>query len=78
MNWFKILDSTSRLLDLHAKSIIRISILMLIGIIVYGFSSLISAPATKASETLIWLYFITVVISFGVIIAVLYLANPPD
>ena len=78
MYWFKIIDSTSKLLDLHAKSIIRISILLLVGVIVYGFSLIVSAPITTASETFLWLYFITVVISFGVIVAVLYFANLSD
>lgn len=75
MDWLKIIDSASKLLDSHAKSMIRISVLMLVGIIIYGFSLIASAPATT---TFLWLYFITVVISFGVIIAILYFANNPD
>lgn len=77
MNWFKIIDSISKLLDSHAKFIIRISIILLVGVMMYGFTLIVSAPNT-ASDTVLWLYFSTVLISFAVIFSILYFASKTD
>jgi hypothetical protein len=74
MNWVNIIESASKLLTEHAKSIILIGSLLLTGILIYGFSLVGSTPET-ATITFLWMYFAAMVVSFGLIIAVLYLAH---
>lgn len=77
MHWVKIIYGTSKLLTSHTRSIILIGSLLLVGLLAYGFSLVESAPET-AAVTFMWMYFVAVMISLGIIIAVLYLANRTD
>lgn len=74
MNWEKIIVSFSKMLTSHARSIILLFSLVLIGVLSYGFSVVVQSASDATAMTSIWLYFISVVISFGVIITVLFLA----
>lgn len=74
MNFEKTIASLSKMLTSHARSIILISSLVLVGVLLYGFF-LISELTLVSTVTFMWMYFIAAVISLGVVITVLYLAN---
>lgn len=72
MIWVEFVKRVTELLAAHAKSIVLVMALFLIGVIAHGFG-LIEATPDSAIGTFIWLYFIVTMISLGLIAWVLFL-----
>ena len=73
----KIIVSLSKMLSSHAKTLVLILSLTLVGGLLYGLIEAIEYTSVVGSSHFAWMYFTVSMISFGIIITVIYLVTRP-